>query len=225
MLKRLSLSGPATMVAARSRFSEMRAVIDHRSEVLGFLDDSPKKQGATVGGLPVLGGLDWIDSQHHPEIGYVIGIADARVKQQIARRLEGRPLTFVSAIHSSVIIASGVRIAPGTIINAGVAIAYDASIEEHTTVNLNATIGHDCVIGRFSTVAPGANIAGRVHLIEGCEIGLNAAVGPGVEVGAWTSVGPGTVIIKDVPAGQLVFGNPSRLIPRSDQRRSSLNRR
>ena len=182
-------------------------------DVLGFLDDAPLMRRAIVGGLPVLGGLDWILAQHRPDIGYVIGIADTRVKQRIAQRLSDCPLTFVSAVHPSVITASGVRIAPGAIINAGVAIAYDAVIEEHTTVNLHATIGHDCVLGRFSTVAPGANIAGKVRLGEGCEVGVNATVGKGLDIGDWSSVGPGAVVIRNVAAGQYVFGNPARRVP------------
>jgi sugar O-acyltransferase (sialic acid O-acetyltransferase NeuD family) len=181
-------------------------------DVLGFLDDSQQKQGVTVGGLPVLGGLDWIHDQHRPEIGYVIGIADTRAKQRIAQRLDERSLTFVSVVHPSAFIANGVRVAPGALINAGVAIAYDTLIEEHTTVNLNATIGHDCVVGRFSTVAPGTNIGGRVRLGEGCDIGLNAAVGKGLQIGEWSSIGPGTVVIKDVAPGQSVFGNPARTV-------------
>jgi sugar O-acyltransferase (sialic acid O-acetyltransferase NeuD family) len=185
--------------------------------VLGFLDDSQQKQGVMVGGLPVLGGLDWIHDQHRPEIGYVMGIADARAKQRIAQRLDERSLTFVSVVHPSAFIANGVRIAPGALINAGAAIAYDTVIEEHTTVNLNATIGHDCVLGRFSTVAPGANIAGRVRLGEGCDIGLNATVGKGLDVGEWSSVGPGTVVIKSVAARQHVFGNPARVVAPFDQ--------
>lgn len=186
-------------------------------DVLGFLDDSPQKQGVRVGDLPVLGGLDWINDQHRPEIGYVIGIADTRAKQRIAQRLDERSLTFVSVIHPSAFIANGVRVAPGAVINAGAAIAYDTVIEDHAMVNLNATIGHDCVLGRFSTIAPGANIAGRVRLGEGCDVGMNATVGKGLEVGEWSAIGPGTVVIRNIVAGQHVFGNPARVLPTIDQ--------
>jgi sugar O-acyltransferase (sialic acid O-acetyltransferase NeuD family) len=181
-------------------------------EVLGFLDDAQQKHGVTVGGLPVLGDLDWIHDHHRRAIGYVIGIADTRIKQRIAQRLREWPLAFVSIVHPSAFIANGVRVAPGALINAGATIAYDTVIEEHTTVNLNATIGHDCVLGRFSTVSPGANIAGRVRLGEGCDVGLNATVGKGLEIGEWSSIGPGTVVIKSVAARQRVFGNPARVV-------------
>lgn len=181
-------------------------------EVLGFLDDSRQKQGATVAGLPVLGDLEWIHDQHLPGLGYVIGIADTRTKRRIARRLEESSLTFVSIVHPSAFIAHGVRLAPGALVNAGATIAYDTVIEEHTTVNLHATIGHDCVLGRYSTVAPGANIAGRVSLGEGCDVGINATVCTGLEVGEWSSIGPGTVVIKSVTARQRLFGNPARVV-------------
>ena len=181
-------------------------------EVVGFLDDSPARRDALVGGLPVLGGLEWVPAEPQPDLGYVIGIADTRAKQRIAQRLSDRPITFLSAVHPSLIAASGVRIAPGAIINAGVAIAYDAVIEEHTTVNLHSTIGHDCVVGRCCTVAPGANIAGRVRLGEGCDIGVNATIGKGLDIGEWSSVGPGAVVVRSVAAGQHVFGNPARVV-------------
>jgi sugar O-acyltransferase (sialic acid O-acetyltransferase NeuD family) len=184
-------------------------------QVLGFLDDSSEKQGTEIGGFPVLGGLDWIGAAELSEIGYVIGIADTRVKQRIAQCLKARSLTYVPAIHPSVIVAAGVSIAPGAIINAGVAIAYDTRIEEHTTINLNATIGHDCIVERFSTIAPGANIAGRVHVGEGCDVGVNATIARSVRIGDWSSMGPGTVVLRDVAFGQSLFGNPARLIHRN----------
>jgi len=61
-------------------------------------------------------------------------------------------------------------------------------------------------------VAPGANIAGRVRLGEGCDIGVNATIGKGLEIGEWSSVGPGAVVVRSVAPGQHVFGNPARVV-------------
>ena len=34
-----------------------------RIDVIGFLDDAPEKHGASIAGVSVLGGIDWIDRQ------------------------------------------------------------------------------------------------------------------------------------------------------------------
>ena len=183
--------------------------------VRGFLDDAPAKADTTVGGVPVLGRLDWIQANHQPGFRYIIGIADCRAKQVIADRLKPFSLEYATAVHPSAVLARGVDVRPGAIINAGVAIAYDTVIGEHATINLNATIGHDCLIERYSTVAPGANVAGRVRLGEACDIGLNATVGRGLSIGPWAVVGPGTVVLKEVAPGHRIFGNPSRVVGRA----------
>jgi sugar O-acyltransferase (sialic acid O-acetyltransferase NeuD family) len=181
-------------------------------EVIGFLDDAPHKKGMAVGGVPVLGGIDWARSTREHDLSYVIAVSDTRAKQRIVERLIDPPPTFMSIVHPSVILASGVRVEPGAILNAGVVVAYDTVIGAHSTINLNATVGHDCVIGPFATVAPGANIAGRVHIGEGCDVGMNATIAAGITVGAWSVIGLGSVVIRNVANAQQVFGNPARAI-------------
>ena len=34
----------------------------------------------------------------------------------------------------------------------------------------------------------------------------------GVKIGRWCTIGAGTVVIKDVPDGAMVVGNPARII-------------
>jgi sugar O-acyltransferase (sialic acid O-acetyltransferase NeuD family) len=182
-------------------------------DVIGYLDDAAAKHGAGIAGVPVLGGIDWIRSSSERGLQYVIAIADPRAKARIVRRLDQQGLRFVSAIHPSVVLAAGVLVEPGTILNAGVVVAYDTRIGAHSTVNLNATVGHACVLGRFATVAPGANIAGRVQLGEGCDVGMNATVAAGLTLGEWSTIALGSVVLRNVADGQRVFGNPARLVP------------
>lgn len=45
-----------------------------------------------------------------------------------------------------------------------------------------------------------------------CHIGINAVVLPGVSIGDSCIVAPASVVMKDVPSGSLVAGNPGRII-------------
>ena len=183
-----------------------------RHDVIGFLDDSPEKESGVVDGYPVLGGLEWIRGSERSNLVFVIAIAHPQSKKRIVQQIEAFGLSFMSVVHPSVILAGGVHIEPGAIVNAGVVVAYETTIEAHSTVNLNATVGHNCRVGRYSTIAPGANIAGRVTVGAGCDVGLNASVAKGVTLGDWSSIGIGSVVIRDVAAGQQMFGNPARAV-------------
>ena len=43
-------------------------------------------------------------------------------------------------------------------------------------------------------------------------VGAGAVVLPRLKIGAWATIGAGAVVIRDVPAGAVVAGNPARII-------------
>lgn len=49
----------------------------------------------------------------------------------------------------------------------------------------------------------------------GASIGAGAVILPGLTIGAGAMVGAGAVVVRDVPAGEKVVGNPARAVGRS----------
>ncbi|GAB4375165.1 MAG: acetyltransferase [Acidobacteriota bacterium] len=182
-------------------------------EPVGFVDDDPARRGARPGGLPVLGPVDDLLARREAGLGVVLAIASASAKRTLAARLADSGLPFVRVVHPTAVLGRGTTLAPGAVVGAGVVVAYDTRIGAHTTINLNATVGHDCVIGDCATIAPGVNVTGRVTVGAGAEIQTNATIVPGLTVGEDARVGPGSVVLRDVPPGATVFGNPARVMP------------
>ena len=59
---------------------------------------------------------------------------------------------------------------------------------------------------------------------DGVSIGANATIVCGVEIGPQAMVGAGSVVVKDVPPGAVVVGNPAQIIRQSDDSGSHTNR-
>ncbi len=187
--------------------------------LLGFLDDDPKKQGTEVVGFPVLGPLE--RARELSGALFVIGIArsdDPEVRRTIHERLRLPRDRYASVIHPRASFSRHTRIGVGTSVQAHAVSTANATIGDHVFVSAQVTITHDVTIEDFATIAAGSVLLGGVHLESGCYVGGHAVVKPGVRIGRGALVGMGAVVLRDVPPGAVVYGNPARMRPASDHR-------
>lgn len=76
-------------------------------------------------------------------------------------------------------------------------------------------IGADCVIDEGAVILSHDMTRGiRPHtkISDGSTIGARAIVMPGVTIGRNCTIAPGAVVLKDVPEGATVVGNPGKIL-------------
>jgi len=178
----------------------------------GFIDENVTKHGRAFYSYKVLGGLDFIKDYTKP-IAVAIAIADPIAKRNIYKSLEKNVnISFPNFIHSSVWLGKNIKMGVGNIIYPGVVMNYETEICDFVTINMNAAVGHNCYFGSFSTLSPGVNCGGFTKLGERSFFGIGSTSIQAVEIGVGVTIGAGAVIIKDVPDGATVVGNPGRII-------------
>ncbi len=95
-----------------------------------------------------------------------------------------------------------------------VRIHTQAFIPEFSVLEEGCWIGPNVVLTNAKyPLSPGVKdqLAGPI-IRKGAKIGANATLLPGVVVGEGALVGAGSVVVRDVPAGAVVAGNPARVI-------------
>ncbi len=181
------------------------------AEVLGFVDDGVDA-GTIRNDALVLGNIGYFDGIDKPT-SVVFGIASCRVKENIYRRLKEHPLiSFPNVIHPRARVEAYTTLGEGVVMAIDTFVSIDAHIGDCVLLNGKLAVAHDAWIGAFTSVMPMAAISGKVTIGKRCLIGTMSAIHQGITIGDDCTVGMGSIVLRDIPDGATVLGNPAKRI-------------
>lgn len=100
-----------------------------------------------------------------------------------------------------------------------VVIGNNVTIKNSVSIYDGITIEDDVFIGPNAAFTNDKNPKSRAQsfnclrtiIKKGAVIGANATILPGITIGEYAVIGAGCVVTKDVPANQVVIGNPGKI--------------
>jgi sugar O-acyltransferase (sialic acid O-acetyltransferase NeuD family) len=201
------------LVAAGGLAREVIASAPDGIRIVALLDDDPATHGGTVGGLPVLGGLERIAEL--PRTGIVVCAGSGRARRGLVARLAEFGVTherYATVLGAGVRIPSGCHVGAGSIILPGAVLTADVNVGRHVVVMPNATLTHDDRVDDFATICAGVSLGGAVHVREAAYLGMNASVRQHLTVGAGATLGLGATLLEALPDGETWAGVPARAL-------------
>jgi acetyltransferase EpsM len=184
--------------------------------VAGFIDDDESLWGKAVNGIDVKGGVEYLRS--HVSGGdkpcAVIAIADPRIKEGIAEKLNGC-VAWVNIIHPLAFFMNTATLGTGVVVQQFASVNANAKVGDHCLINSHTVVGHDAVLEDCVSIMHSVGAMGFCTLKTRSYIGAGAVMIQNVVIGEDATVGAGAVVIRDVPPWATVVGNPARIIKRT----------
>ena len=163
-------------------------------EFIGFIDDTPEKQGKNKLGFEVFT-RGAINKFPNAQILAVPGSPSSYLlRKKIIGDLTIPERKLASVIHPKATISKFAKIAHNVLIMSGVVITSNAVIGNHVCILPNSVIHHDTVIGNYTLIGANVTVAGHTIVGESCYIGSGTSVINGVTIGNNTLVGMRTII-------------------------------
>ncbi|MGW4160274.1 acetyltransferase [Streptomyces sp. NPDC004788] len=177
----------------------------------GHLDDDPALQGCTVDGVPVLGGTERIRKLKDASFVVCVGSPrDYASRARVVRRLGLPEHRYTTVVHPTAVVSASSVIGPGTVLLAHTVLTAAVRVGRHVAVMPQTVLTHDDEVGDFATLASGVRLGGTVRVGRGAYLGAGALVREGTAIGPWSLVGMGSVVLGDVPPGEVWAGSPAR---------------
>lgn len=178
--------------------------------LIGFIDDTPEKQGRDVHGFPVLG-REALKGHPDARVLAVPGSPTSyRARREVIDGLGVASDRFARVIHPTAAISPLARIGRNVLIMAGVVITSNAVIGDHVCILPNTVIHHDVVVGPWTLIGSNVSIAGGTEIGENCYVGSGSRIINGIRIGERVLVGLGSNVIRAVRPDARVAGNPAR---------------
>ncbi len=172
----------------------------------GFLDDRPEM--AATAPRAIVG--DPFTYEPRPNDRFLCALGDPKMRRKYTAPLLQKGARFIN-LCSGLRSATGLKMGQGAMFDFEVRVGVDTSFGDFVIVQSTVVIGYQVKVGAYSTINSFVFIGGGAEIGEDVVINPHATILPGVKVGDGAVIGAGSVIMRDVPPGVTMIGNPAKI--------------
>ena len=177
-------------------------------EVKGFLDDKADALDGLKGDWPpIIGSVE--DYEIQPNDVFFCAMGDVSWRKYYVNLIAKKGGRFINVIDRSAWVNSAASLGEGIYIGPITMVSANVHIGDHVMIQSYCNIGHDVMIGNYASIESYVFMGGYSSIGELSTMHTKSSIIPHKSVGKEGVVGFGSVVMRNVPDGVHVFGNPA----------------
>lgn len=138
---------------------------------------------------------------------FILGAVQPETKRKLVNLFN---LTYKTLINNKAEVSENTKVGGGCLIDGLAFVASGVTIGKYVTVYNQCSINHDSILNDYVTICPGSVICGNVKIGEGTFVGAGVTIKQDIIIGKNCIIGCGSNVVKNVPDGVTVYGNPAK---------------
>lgn len=147
----------------------------------------------------------------------IIANGEPLIRSKIYEKCKLNKMNFATLIDPAAIRSPSSEIGEGSIVYEFCSLSRNSNISENVLVNRQSIIGHDISIGEHSVISSTVNLGGSVKIGKLVFVGMGALIREGISIMDKSIISMGSVVLRDIPEGVIVVGNPARVSKRNEE--------
>jgi sugar O-acyltransferase (sialic acid O-acetyltransferase NeuD family) len=190
---------------------------DDGSDDLCFYNDTESSPKEYIGlNYPVITSFAEARAYFEKDQRFIVAVGNNLYRKELIEKFQSIGGINVNYISSRALVGRNVKIGShGVVIMHHAIVGNGCEVGNGSIVYVNSSLGHESILHEFVLVSGQVCMSNTV--IESYTmIGIGAVFKPGITVGTNCIIGVGSVVINNVPAGNIVAGNPARIIKQNE---------
>lgn len=192
-------------------FKTSKEVLSGDMDIKGFLDSKADAFDGLRGTYPpILGPVE--DYVIQPDDIFFVAQGDPHWRKHYAEIIEAKGGHFYTYISEKAVVNETAQIGEGSFISSWSSISDNNTLGKHVILHSYVAIGHDAVVRDYGTLLSYVFLGGYTEVGECSLMNPKSMIIPHKKIGDNVMVGAGSVVMRNVPDGISVFGNPAKKI-------------